>query len=258
MKTCSSPLRTILARVLGLASRLGATENGIHLRGQRPKSTTATNNPRQTQGEPSGGRNWLTLHSARHRTEHGKCMYNLPSLSKSSSPQLASAYRMAHMAPGKNNMTLLPRQSTVTSKHFLKTTWTSPTLNGMECMGMSRYSTAFLLTFYHREPRPLVDKCGIICGILAGQPSEKGYHDATIAAFKAIRDAGNATTFNEKVTTHRRGDFPAINTGVSYGKGQKEPRSLRTDPYTEMIEGLLESRDIQRLANFGSGECLIS
>jgi hypothetical protein len=101
----------------------------------------------------------------------------------------------------------------------------------------------------------LIDKGGVICGVLAGQPSQKKYRDAATAAFKAIQDADKATKFNKKTTTHRRGNFPAINTGVSYGKGQKEPRSLQTHPYTPTVDSLLKNPNIQRLANFGSGEC---
>ncbi|TFK18416.1 hypothetical protein FA15DRAFT_565693, partial [Coprinopsis marcescibilis] len=50
---------------------------------------------------------------------------------------------------------------------------------------------------------------------------------------------------------HRRGRFPAVNVGTSYGQGSKKPANLRHHD-VELVERLLRDKDVQRLATFGS------
>lgn len=110
-----------------------------------------------------------------------------------------------------------------------------------------------LLTVCCSEARPFIDEAGRIFAIAAGKPCDKSYDQAANNAFQAIQDTGTGVKFNAKSTTHRRGGFPALNVGVSYGKGQKQPESLKTDPYSDILLGLLENPAISRLASFASG-----
>lgn len=55
---------------------------------------------------------------------------------------------------------------------------------------------------------------------------------------------------------HRRGDFAALNFGVSHGQGPKAPYRLAQDTKAleELVQRLLNDPDIQRLAISDSGK----
>ena len=115
------------------------------------------------------------------------------------------------------------------------------------------FSKSPLLTVCCSEARPFIDGMGRIFAIAAGKPCDKSYDQAANEAFQAIRDAGAGVKFNVKSTMHRQGGFATLNVGISYGKGQKQPDFLKTEPYTHMLLGLLENPAIQRLASYASG-----
>ncbi|KAF9492513.1 hypothetical protein BDN71DRAFT_1199568, partial [Pleurotus eryngii] len=53
---------------------------------------------------------------------------------------------------------------------------------------------------------------------------------------------------------HRRGSFPALAVGVSYGNGQREPARLaagETGPNAEGLRRLLNDPAVQRMASYG-------
>lgn len=105
-----------------------------------------------------------------------------------------------------------------------------------------------------REPRPILDNGGRVIAVLAGQPSDRSYSKAADRAFKAMMQQGSAAGFGPNGTKHRRGAFPVLNVGVSYGKGQQEPAYLQTGAYTPMLNRLVEDKSFERLAAFASGE----
>ncbi|KAJ7276989.1 hypothetical protein C8J57DRAFT_1061498 [Mycena rebaudengoi] len=100
------------------------------------------------------------------------------------------------------------------------------------------------------SPRPIIDGVGRIIAVLAGQPDHTAYRAAAVAAFNAIRDAGNTARFPAAMRIHRRGLYAAVSVGLSYGKGQQIPSWLDTKEYTEMVEKLLINRAVGRLAGF--------
>ncbi|KAJ6532935.1 hypothetical protein DFH09DRAFT_932987 [Mycena vulgaris] len=108
----------------------------------------------------------------------------------------------------------------------------------------------FLNAQPYSAPRPLIDSEGRIIAVLAGQPDRAEYRAAAIAAFHAIRDAGQEARFPSAMREHRRGLFAAINVGLSYGKGQKVPCWLDNKEYTPIADKLLANRSIGRLAGF--------
>ncbi|KAF8137749.1 hypothetical protein K438DRAFT_1639164 [Mycena galopus ATCC 62051] len=101
-----------------------------------------------------------------------------------------------------------------------------------------------------RTPRPLLDGHGRIIAVLAGRPAGEGYHNAALAAFYAIRDAGSEARFPASMRRHRRGLFAAINVGLSYGKGQKAPSWVHNKDYDKIGNDLLANPFVNRLAGF--------
>ncbi len=60
-------------------------------------------------------------------------------------------------------------------------------------------------------------------------------------------------SLQEREIKHRRGDFPAMAAGVSYGNGQTEPSRLaagETGPNADGLKRLLNNRQIQRIASY--------
>ena len=72
-----------------------------------------------------------------------------------------------------------------------------------------------------RIERAIVDKDGRIIAILVGQPADPGWPSAHRSAHAALQAARKRCRFPKKSTKHRRGDFPALSAGISYGGGQK-------------------------------------
>ncbi|KAJ7755945.1 hypothetical protein B0H16DRAFT_1458465 [Mycena metata] len=99
-------------------------------------------------------------------------------------------------------------------------------------------------------PHPILDRHGRIIAVLAGQPDNVSYRAATFLAFEAIRNASNTARFPADMRKHRRGLFPAINIGLSYGKGQSTPCWLNNKEYTNLADNLLQNLSIQRMAAF--------
>lgn len=74
----------------------------------------------------------------------------------------------------------------------------------------------------HRSPLPIPDKSRRIIGVGVPQPKGVSWADTNVKAAGAIEAARGKCTFPAKTSSeeHRRGPFPALATGVSYGGGQ--------------------------------------
>ncbi|KAK7040635.1 hypothetical protein R3P38DRAFT_2513428 [Favolaschia claudopus] len=101
-------------------------------------------------------------------------------------------------------------------------------------------------------PRPLVDSCGRIFAVLAGQPVLNGYGLAVARAFNLMKSLGSAAQFPAAMLKHRRGLFAAINVGLTLGKGQPAPTWLDGGDHTAVVEKLIANEDVQRMATFAS------
>ncbi|KAG6809367.1 hypothetical protein H0H92_000528 [Tricholoma furcatifolium] len=100
-------------------------------------------------------------------------------------------------------------------------------------------------------PCPLISSTGQVFAVLAGRVRDDDtWLPACLRAFDAMRDEGNKADFSFRETHHCRGDFPAINVGVTMGHGATYPTNLSTGPHTEMMSRLLANPDIIRIANF--------
>ena len=80
-----------------------------------------------------------------------------------------------------------------------------------------------------RTPRPIIDAKDWVITALAGRPNDSQWDDVSEGAAEDVRQAGNACSFNDEQSEHRRGQFPALATGVSFGGGQKV--SIRQNHY---------------------------
>ena len=73
-----------------------------------------------------------------------------------------------------------------------------------------------------REARPLVDKEERVFGVVAGRPRDReGWDMVERDATQALREAREACSLSAQQSDHRRGRFPALAVGVSYGGGQR-------------------------------------
>ena len=75
-------------------------------------------------------------------------------------------------------------------------------------------------------------------------------------AFDEIMLEGEAAKFRKSLS-HCCGHFPAINVGISYGKGQKVPSRLQNSVLAAIISRLVGSKAVIRMATYASGECLV-
>ncbi|KAG2127459.1 uncharacterized protein EDB93DRAFT_1096547 [Suillus bovinus] len=106
---------------------------------------------------------------------------------------------------------------------------------------------------YARSPKTLLDKNRRVIVVLAGQPQDDGWQLTTSQACAAMEIARERCTFKLSDTHHRRGFYPCLGVGVSYGGGQQEPDNLQhSNRNQEELRALLSEPTIQRLAGFGS------
>jgi len=73
-----------------------------------------------------------------------------------------------------------------------------------------------------RSTHLLLDRDGLIVGVLLGMPKDvEGWKRALDEAIVALQKAADKISTRTKSTTHRRGTFPSLAHGVSFGGGQK-------------------------------------
>ncbi|KAJ3807758.1 hypothetical protein F5876DRAFT_47434, partial [Lentinula aff. lateritia] len=83
---------------------------------------------------------------------------------------------------------------------------------------------------------PLADgeHCVMVC-MLDG-PDDPTYQKAVENMTESILNAGQETAWTSKEKKHKRGNFPALARGISYGKGQHQPMRLVGDRQPMMDE----------------------
>ena len=89
---------------------------------------------------------------------------------------------------------------------------------------------------------------------LVAIPKDLSYRSATKRAFHRIYNEGRRERFSQSECNHPRGAFPAINVGVTHGKGTIQPVNLDNHNHSPMAKRLLADEDIQRMAGFASGK----
>jgi hypothetical protein len=83
-----------------------------------------------------------------------------------------------------------------------------------------------------RKPHLFLDREGIVIGALARQPKEESWGAVHDAAFKVLQSTGKKMKYNKKETSNRRGPFPTVAHGISFGGGQQvsSPQNLSSGP----------------------------
>ncbi|KAK0229654.1 hypothetical protein EDD85DRAFT_923151 [Armillaria nabsnona] len=102
-----------------------------------------------------------------------------------------------------------------------------------------------------RDPRPIVDAKDQIIAIMAGQPSDPTYGSSCMDAFDEIMLEGQAARFH-KSSKHHPGPFPVVSVGISYGKGQKVPSHLQNGMLAAIVNWLVGSKAVIRMATYAS------
>ncbi|RDB25497.1 hypothetical protein Hypma_007803 [Hypsizygus marmoreus] len=108
--------------------------------------------------------------------------------------------------------------------------------------------------------RPILDVEARVVGVLAGRPRGSDW-DATVdQATRELAFARESLRPSDKDSDHRRGKFPALVAGISFGGGQTKPANLHSSKVNKSIlDGLLHgaSKSFSRIAMFASSmlEC---
>ncbi|KAJ3925043.1 MAG: hypothetical protein NXY57DRAFT_907552, partial [Lentinula lateritia] len=98
---------------------------------------------------------------------------------------------------------------------------------------------------------PLTDGQHRIMACFVDEVDDEGFQKATEEMTRLILEAQNAASWKRKEKRHRRGTFPALACGISYGKGQPEPMRLGGDKQ-DLMQNLLAHRCFHRVAGFQS------
>lgn len=124
-----------------------------------------------------------------------------------------------------------------------------------------------------RSSKPILDKNGLVVAVLVGAPAnDASWYGACDDAYNLLRDKAPVFNFTKKAADHRRGKFPAVNVGISFGGGQmvsgsnhfahscthnlskhKAPGNLcHPKVQTKVLDDILASTCFIRIAGFAS------
>ncbi|RPD55261.1 hypothetical protein L226DRAFT_470756, partial [Lentinus tigrinus ALCF2SS1-7] len=103
-----------------------------------------------------------------------------------------------------------------------------------------------------RTPLPLLDSDGRVFAILAGSPRDDTSWQACVRdAARAMKDLRREYRFAANPKPNRRGDYPIVTVGISYGGGQKWPSNMaQTKHNSRVVSNILKHPAIKRVAGF--------
>ncbi|TDL13448.1 hypothetical protein BD410DRAFT_699143, partial [Rickenella mellea] len=102
-------------------------------------------------------------------------------------------------------------------------------------------------------PRPVVDHMGRVVMVLAGRPRDEDWDSLCRDAYASIMKARARCSFTPEQTNHRRGSYPVLPIGVSFGGGQRMPGNLaHSQTNKAALEALVRLPPIRRLAGFAA------
>ena len=84
------------------------------------------------------------------------------------------------------------------------------------------------LTFCHSDPKLVATPSGIILVALAGKPTGPGFDSKMAKLGNRMGSLMDTVQFTSQECEHRRGNYQAIHTGISYGGGSKVRSPLPT------------------------------
>lgn len=77
-----------------------------------------------------------------------------------------------------------------------------------------------------RSPHLLLDRENRVVGVLAGRPLDPGWGAVHDSALSALESAAPKMRLRPKDAAHRRGSYPSVSHGISFGGGQEVRISL--------------------------------
>ncbi len=108
------------------------------------------------------------------------------------------------------------------------------------------------LMTHSRTTKIFVGPDGHVFAIAVGQPCDPTYMEDHDEVCRAFLDVGSRLAFCDAELDHKRGNFPAVNVGVTHARGTKRPVFLKSGHQDE-IDALLSMKGLQRMANFANG-----
>ena len=107
-----------------------------------------------------------------------------------------------------------------------------------------------LPTIIYRH-QPITDCLGWVIAVLAPSPSDSSYVNSTKLAYEKMKyEAAHANLNSKELLDPKRGDFHALNIGLSYGNGHTHPTYSNGGRYQKIADALLGDVHIQRLASY--------
>ncbi|KAI0665414.1 hypothetical protein C8Q78DRAFT_986567 [Trametes maxima] len=111
---------------------------------------------------------------------------------------------------------------------------------------------AFRVLINPRTPYILADAQEHVVAVLAGHPVDSSWDEVVKEANRAMEAAAKKCMFQDEHLNHRRGFFPALATGFSYGGGQKMPGNFHNTPSNAAtLDELCQNTAVKRIAGFG-------
>ena len=80
------------------------------------------------------------------------------------------------------------------------------------------------------------------------------YDEAATAVLNMILQAEKTANFNPRLIKHRRGHYPALLFGISYGNGQTIPKRVKVGKHGTLVDSLLASSHLARLASYADSK----
>ncbi|KAI9068209.1 hypothetical protein FKP32DRAFT_1562192, partial [Trametes sanguinea] len=100
---------------------------------------------------------------------------------------------------------------------------------------------------------PILDKDGRVFAVLAGSPRDSNWGRVNEEIQEIFETAREAYGLTGKQVNHRRGDFPAVTSGISFGGGQQVVANLVHSKHNQsVVDALLQQTAVRRVANFGN------
>ncbi|KIK71586.1 hypothetical protein GYMLUDRAFT_235893 [Collybiopsis luxurians FD-317 M1] len=108
-----------------------------------------------------------------------------------------------------------------------------------------------LIPFKKGESVALQDDSNCLLAIRIGGPDDSMYFEDVEDMMQAVLEKGRTMKWEAKEKRHKRGSFPAVAQGISYGKGQPEPMHMN-DKRQGMMEELMSRSSVCRIAGYQS------
>ncbi|KAI9061264.1 hypothetical protein FKP32DRAFT_1533454, partial [Trametes sanguinea] len=100
---------------------------------------------------------------------------------------------------------------------------------------------------------PILDKDGRVFAVLAGRPRNSDWDEVNKDLQDVFETTREAYGLTAKQISHRRGEFPAVTCGISYGGGQQRVANLAHNAHNKaVLDSVLQQPAVRRVANFGS------